>query len=121
MKKLFTTVILILIFRSCYWDNEETLYPMLGECDTTDVSYAGDIVPSLSGNCYVCHSNLNAPSFGNGISLQNYQDVASLSEAIIGSINHAAGYSPMPKGGSKLDACTIMKFEAWVADGSPEN
>jgi len=121
MRKAFSFVILILIFRGCYWDDEETLYPVLGECDTTDVSYADDIVVILSGNCYSCHSNLNAPSFGSGIRLEDYQDVVSLQERIAGSINHEAGYVPMPRGSSKLDPCSILKFEAWVADGSPDN
>ena len=121
MKKLFASVILILIFNGCSWDNEETLYPGPEECDTTDVSFAGDIVPILSGNCFSCHSNLNAPSFGSGIRLEDYQDVVSLKDRIAGSINHEAGFAPMPKGSSKLDPCSILKFEAWVADGSPDN
>jgi len=121
MKKLLPCILLILLLPGCSWDNEETLYPGPGECDTTDVSFSRDIISILSGNCYVCHSNLNAPSFGNGIRLEDYQDVVALSERITGSINHETGYSPMPKGRSKLDACTILKFEAWVADGSPGN
>lgn len=76
MRRLFAFVILILIFKSCSWDNEETLYPGPEECDTTNVSYTTDIVPILSGYCYSCHSN--------------------------------------------LDPCSILKFEAWVAEGSPD-
>ncbi len=40
--------ILGLSISGCYYDSEEALFPALpGSCDTTDVSYAEDIVPIL--------------------------------------------------------------------------
>jgi hypothetical protein len=38
---------------------------------------------------------------------------------LMGVINHAAGYSPMPKNSPKMDDCTISKIQAWINNGSP--
>ena len=122
MKKKYFLIIIPIIILSCYYDNEEALYPDPGgECDTTAVSYSADIVPMLSTYCYACHDNLNAPSFGNNIKMEEYADVKNQSESILGAIKHDPQYSPMPKGGSKLSDCLIMKFEAWVNQGGVDN
>jgi len=39
---------------------------------------------------------------------------------IIGAINHDDGFSPMPKGGSKVSDCDIDKMTQWINDGAPE-
>ena len=105
----------------CYWENEETLYPDSGMCDTTFVSYSEDIVPILTNNCYVCHSNQNAPDKTFGLALENYEDVVSYSAVIPHVINQEKGYLAMPRNTAKLDACLINKIEAWINDGSPDN
>lgn len=124
-KKIFLvsgiSLTVLLLISGCVWDNEEELYPESGFCDTTSVSFSNDIVPILSNNCYSCHSNLNAPSFGGGLSFEDHQDVASYSERIIGAINHREGFVPMPRGGSKLDPCSIDLVEAWSNSGAPDN
>ena len=111
----------LLFLAGCAWDNEEDLLPEENACDTTNVSYAGDIVPILSEYCYLCHSNANAPDFASGIALEDYNDVAASSRLILGSIRHEAGYPLMPKDGSRLDSCRILTFEAWYNAGSPDN
>ena len=75
----------------------------------------------LSANCLVCHSNSTANGFGNNITLENYSDVVTLQASVLGSIQHAPTYSPMPKNGSKLNSCAIQQFELWIEKGSPEN
>ena len=122
MKKLFIIVAVSLLAFSCYWENEETLYPIIDqECDTTQVSYTEDIAPMLATYCYSCHSNLNAPSFGGNIKLEDYDDVSSFSSTILGSIRHEQGFQPMPKGGARLNDCLILTFEAWTLNGKPVN
>jgi hypothetical protein len=105
----------------CVWENEEELYPDSGVCDTTMVSFRDDIVPVLSNNCYVCHSNLNGPSFGGGLTFEDHDDVALYSERIIGAINHRDGFQPMPRNAGKLDPCPINLLEAWVNAGAQDN
>jgi hypothetical protein len=116
-------VVIFLVFMvSCYYDNEESLYPSLNSsCDTTNVTFSGKIAPLLLNNCLSCHSNTTAPGSGNGIALENYADVRARATAISGSINHTGSYSPMPKNGGKLKACLINQFDIWVRNGTPNN
>jgi hypothetical protein len=123
-KDLFMMGILLqgfFLVTGCVWDNEEELYPETAICDTTSVSYSKDIVPILSNNCYSCHSDLNAFSFGGGIGFEDHQNVAGYAERIIGAINHDKGFVPMPQNGEKLDSCSINLFEAWTNSDTPLN
>jgi hypothetical protein len=123
MKRLFislaATAVFLFFFVSCYYDNEEALYPVLNNaCDTTNVTFSGTIAPLLSSNCYSCHSNANA-SFGGGIHLQAIADVIANSSKIDVSIKQT-GAKPMPPNG-KLNACSIAKFDIWVRNGMQNN
>jgi hypothetical protein len=111
----------VLLMPACVWDNLEELNPDIPNCDTTSVSFSSDIVPILSNNCFGCHSNLNAPVFGGGLSFEDHQDVAGYTDRIIGAINHEVGFLAMPQEGDKLDPCSILLFEAWASAGAPEN
>ncbi len=122
VSSLIITVVFLLFTVSCYYDNEESLYPVLNSsCDTTNVTYAGKIVSMMSNNCLSCHSNSSAPGSGNGIALENYADVKARVTAITGSINQTGSYSPMPKNGGKLKACLITQFGIWVRNGASNN
>ena len=111
----------ILLIQACVWDNVEELYPDTPECDTSSVSFSMDITPILSNNCFSCHSKVNAPGFGGGLSFEDHADVSANSARITGAINHNEGFIPMPQGVDKLDPCSILKFEAWVSAGAPDN
>lgn len=117
------TFVTILFFStSCYYDNEEALYPSLSSsCDTTAVTFSGKIVPILANSCLSCHSNATAASAGNNIRLEDYADVQSRAAAIAGSIKHTGSYSPMPKNGGKLKDCSITQFDIWVRNGALNN
>ena len=119
-------LIIILLFTilpySCYYDNEEELYPEIStDCDTLNITYSEEITAIFQDNCWSCHSNNNAAAFGANITLEDYSDVVSNDIAVLGSIKHNPGYSPMPKNGGKLDDCSISQFEAWINQGSPQN
>jgi len=117
-----TFVTILLTAGSCYYDNEEALYPYSNlSCDTLNVTFSGKIVPLLANNCLSCHSNAVAVSSGNGIRLENYADVQFMATAISGAINRTGIYSPMPKNSAKLRACLITQFDLWVQKGSPDN
>ncbi len=112
----------ILIFSSCYYDNEEALYPSLNQtCDTTNVTFNATIVPLLSDYCYSCHSNATAATAGNNIRMQDYADVVANAVMIQGSIKHTGSYSPMPKNGGMLPACQISQFDKWISNGMLNN
>ncbi len=108
----------MIIFSACYYDVEDQLYP-IETCRTENMSYVNDIVPLIKDNCNVCHAA--SQNLGN-ITLEDYSNVKKHAEdgSLIGSIKHV-GYSPMPKGGSKLSDCTISKIEAWIVQGALNN
>lgn len=109
-------------FGGCYYDNEEALYPQLTDgCDTTNVTYAGSIVPILVANCYSCHSNANAPTFGDNIRLEAYADVQANLTRIYGAVSWSGSYSRMPKNSGKLPDCSIRMIELWIAQGAPNS
>jgi hypothetical protein len=115
-------IMALLIFStsSCYYDNEEYLYPNPTECDVSDVTYSGTVVAILDNFCNACHSS-NNPS--DGIITDNYSDLQTIiyDGRFRGVINHLPGYSPMPKGGNKLNACNLAKIDAWIDAGAPNN
>ena len=119
----FVTIVTIIIaVSSCFYDNEEALYPSLNStCDTTNVTYSGKVVPILANNCLSCHSNATAASAGGNIALENFADVSSQAASISAAINHTGPLSPMPKNGSKLKACLISTFDIWIRDGKLNN
>lgn len=115
-------ITVVLTLHSCYYDNEEALYPSAGiQCDTLNVTFSGTVTTMLANSCLSCHSNTTAASSGNGIRLQDYADVKSRAVSVEGAIKHSGGYSPMPKNGGKLKACTISQFDVWIKNGMPDN
>jgi hypothetical protein len=121
--KLFFLVLSILaVYYGCYYDKEELLYPQLGSsCDTTNVTYKSSVTTILGENCYSCHNNSVASSYGGNIKLQDYADVNSKIDRIYGCITHQNGFSAMPKGGGKLSNCSIATIKIWKDAGAPNN
>jgi len=103
---------------SCYYDKAELLYPTVAACDTTNVTYKLKIAPIFTANCLSCHSNSTYISNGGGIvKLQDYVDVkANLNQAYNDILT-----GKMPKGGAKLDDCTISLLTIWKNAGAPNN
>lgn len=123
MKKLHIKAALFIIaslmFFSCYYDNEEALYPQLSSsCDTLSVSFSGTIAPILSNNCLSCHSDANA-GFGGGIHLQSPADVQTNTPKILSAIS-GTGQKPMPPNG-RLKSCSVNQFRIWARNGMPLN
>lgn len=126
LKYFLLAPVIVTIFASCYYDSEEYLYGKPGGegCpDSTVFTYSAGVQPILNKNCYSCHSNAAAASMGGGIKLQDYQDVQAQAAngKLLGSITHAPGFSPMPKGGRKLAECNIQIIRKWVNAGMQNN
>jgi hypothetical protein len=118
MSEWLVAVCIVLTATSCYYDVEEVLYP--GGCNSETVTYSGTVLPILQRECFTCHDNL---SQNGGISLEGYSKVLITVDngSLLGAIRHEQGYSAMPDGLAKLDACTIEKIEKWVGEGAPDN
>ena len=109
-----------MVFSACYWDKADQLYAV-SACNTDSVTFSGTIKPILDNNCALsgCH---DATASGL-VTLNNYNGAktVALDGRMVGAINHASGYSPMPKNQPKLDDCTISKLTKWAAAGAPNN
>lgn len=105
---------------SCYYDNEEYLYPNPTACDTTNITYSVTVAPILEVNCNTCHNSVNQQG---GIITDNYDDLlgAISNGNFRGAINHLDGYSPMPQGGEKLNECDLTLINFWLDNGAPNN
>jgi hypothetical protein len=110
------------LLSSCYYDNEEYLYPKTGEanCDTLSPTYNATIAPIFAeNNCNGCH---NASSAGGGIITDNHGDLVSNIDQIWLAINKPSG-DPlfMPKNGYKMSNCDLAKIRNWRILGMPNN
>ncbi len=123
-KSIVPIVLFCLSLGSCYYDSEEFLYPQsAAPCDTININYSSSVRPALDNFCISCHSNITAPALGGNIRLEDYADVKARADdsRLVGSIFHKPGYSPMPKGASMLDDCTITMIKKWVDSGAPND
>lgn len=117
---LITIALFLIMFNSCYYDNEEALYPALNStCDTTNVTFRTTIVSILNNNCFTCHSNASAASW-NTVRLENYNDVVAMSARIISSVKHTGSSPPMPRAGGMIKACSINQLDIWIKNKMPE-
>lgn len=111
----------ILTLLGCYYDKEDILYPGAANCiPTVNPSFTSDVLPLLNTKCNSCHGG-SSPSAG--IKLDTYTEVVKYANAgsLMGSINHASGYSAMPKNTSKMSACQIEIIQNWINTGLPNN
>ena len=122
--KIFISVFIlgnILFLNACYYDKGDLLYPGKSNgCDTTAVSYNLNIMPLLNNQCYTCHIGSSASG---GIVLGTYisDKTVALSGKLYSVVNHDPGFSPMPKGGAKLNTCQLAQIKKWIDAGTPNN
>ena len=118
--KIIAAFTLMGLMQSCYWDNEEELYPQAPECDTLNVTYSGTIFQIMENNCNGCHGSAFPQA---GIITDNYDDLKVIAEngRFWGAVNHEEGYSPMPKDLPKLNDCDLAKIKVWIDDGALNN
>lgn len=104
----------------CYYDDEDNLYPQIGGCDTTNVTYSATISTIMSSNCNSCHSGSAAQA---GIKTDNYTDLKTIADngKLWGAVNHETGFSPMPKDRPQLSDCDLSKIRIWIDNGSLNN
>ena len=118
MKRLSVIILIVsaffLYFPSCYYDNEEVLYPSL-VCDSINVTYDKNISQIMSGYCTSCHSGSQPQA---GVSLTTYEE-AKANEALIDLAIKHKGKSDMPPGG-QLNDCMIRQWDLWLLHEMPQ-
>ena len=121
IKAVFILSVLLLLFNSCYNDNEYDLYPFASApCDSTNATYSRTIAPVMSANCNVCHSTAIASG---GVVTDTYSAMSTLAAngKLWGAVSWASGYKPMPNGGSQLSPCDLGKIKKWINQGAQNN
>ena len=123
MRTVFFSILMLAItavlFSACKNNKDELLNPP-SNCDTADVRYSSSVVRILQANCYGCHRE--ATNAG-GPNLDNYTQVAqqAANGKLLGTISHASGFIPMPRGSARLSDCDIATIRIWVQAGYPNN
>ena len=122
-KKIIKTIFILLsvVLGSCYYDKEEILYPGSVNCTVPTAStFSIDVLPLPNNQCNNCHGG-SSPSAG--IALTNHAQVMNYvnNGSLMGSINHASGYSAMPKNSGKMSNCEIQKIQLWIDSGAINN
>ena len=112
----------LVVLTACYYDKEDMLYgPALPCTDSTGtISYTAKVVPILQTSCYGCHTG-SSPSGGQAMGNYTADKTMALNGKLLGTITHATGFSPMPKGGTQLSACKTAVIRKWVTAGAPNN
>lgn len=89
-------------------------------CDTTNMSFAQDIYPMIQLHCLGCHQG--SSTLG-GVDLAGYANVMIYvnNGQLMKSMNHDPSVVAMPYNASKLDNCTLAKFQSWINSGAPNN
>ena len=121
MQSKFILILGLAGLAACYFDSEEALYGQKPEqCDSAPIRYSEQVQSILQRNCYGCHSA--GSNIGN-LLLDSYTAARNVAKtgALLGSVRHSPGYSPMPKGAPKLRECDIRALQTWVDDGMPNN
>lgn len=127
MKSIFLFFLIIsclFSLSSCYYDKEELLYGDVNNGPCTDstgtVSYSLTVAPILRQYCYSCHTG-SFPSGNQLMGTYTADKAMGQNGKLYGTINHSPGFSPMPKGMSKMNNCQIATIKKWVDTGMPNN
>lgn len=104
---------------SCYYDNEEELYPFENlNCDTLSViTYANKIQAIANSNCAIsgCHTGVNPTG---GIKLETYQQMKAIADnGKLG--DRVLVQQNMPPSGP-LSNCDLEAIQVWINNGAPE-
>ena len=117
--KFFLIVVVSVSVTSCYYDNEEDLYPYGNNtpCDTLDVTYSQTIAPIMASNCNNCH---NPVSPNGGVITSTYDGLKIVADngKLYNSVFWVDGAIQMPQGSSQLSSCNLSKINIWIKNGA---
>jgi len=116
---LLSFILLVVFAQSCYYDNEEELYPFESEnCDTLSViTYENKIEGIIQGNCAVsgCHTGVSPTG---GLFLDTYQQVKAIADN--GNLTDRTIVQQDMPPSSPLSNCEMEAIQKWVNNNSPE-
>ncbi|MCZ2471456.1 hypothetical protein G9H62_01270 [Aquirufa ecclesiirivi] len=94
--------------------------PSGSACVTTNISFSSTIQTILKTNCLGCHTGTSASA---GIDLSTHANVLKVvsNGKLYGSVNHSAGFVPMPNASTKISSCEISQIKSWIDAGALNN
>lgn len=101
------------------WIMQGALNNSCTECDTTEITFSGNILPLFAGHCNGCHSG-SSPDGGLDLTSWAVGNTIALDGRLAGAVQHDPNYTAMPPSGN-LSACQIDQILMWIADGAPNN
>jgi hypothetical protein len=128
-----TTILLLVTFMLAACTHKPGLVPVVVPtptgCDTVNATYAKDIQPIFSSNCYSCHGT--GVTTGGGLDLEdtaqlkNYLKNSFRGDGIYGSkLYHCMLHSPLAQQMPPtyiVDSCSLKKVHYWLSQGGPIN
>lgn len=108
------------------WMDQGALNNSCADCDTTAITFSGNILPIMDAYCTGCHDHtspsgsIDLTAYNGTGSFDGISDVAA-DGRLVGAVTGAAGYSFMPSGGMPLPDCLIEQIMTWVDEGYPDN
>lgn len=121
-KILFSTIAIVGMLCWLVSCSKESADKLAGNtsCDTTNVSYSGQVLPILQDNCYSCHSGSNPVS---GIELSDFSvlQIHVKNGDLKSAVTHTGSVVPMPYGLPMLPSCELNTIVAWVNQGALDN
>lgn len=114
---IFFLFFLACFFASCFYRNEDDLYP----CSSMNITYTRNIKPIIDARCIGCHNGSVNTSpvnfdFREFFVVRRVALSDSIHKAITGQF---AGKPRMPYGGPYLTNCEITQIKTWVSLGAP--
>ena len=124
MKLLNIFTLLVLIsFSSCYYDNEIELYGEATDCEDLGVSYTAAVLPIISGKCYSCHSDALKDQLGAGVGLEGHANLKVYAESgsLVNSLRGITASIMPPQPATTVSDCNISKISIWISEGAKDN
>jgi len=112
-------IMIVIGAQSCYYDNEEELYPFESEnCDTLSViTYQNKVEAIIQNNCAIsgCHTGVSPTG---GLFLDTYAQVKAIAEN--GDLTDRTIVQQDMPPSSPLSNCEMEAIQQWVNNNSPE-
>lgn len=88
-------------------------------CDTSNVTFSGNVWPIINATCKGCHSGSGASG---GVKITNYTEVKTIVDNgfLEGVLGRKGPQKPMPPGGP-LEKCANDQIRIWIAEGAKNN
>jgi uncharacterized membrane protein len=120
---LFSTLLILILLSTCYYDSQEYLFHKISQCDTIGTIHFTSVDTVLQSNCVGCHNKSSTVNLDGYKYVHPYAvdfTVNPLIPKLQGVIRRHSGFKPMPPDAA-LDTCSIRKIEIWIEQGALDN